>query len=106
MVQNDACLKQGGDGELLLTGALSFASVPQLEGLLEPLQRPGKETVIDLRGVKRSDSAGLALLVEWLRQTRQRGAKLTFRNIPEQMQAMARISQVYGLLNDEAPDAD
>ena len=106
MVQNDASLKQGGDGELLLTGTLSFTSVPQLEGLLEPLQRPDQETVIDLSGVERSDSAGLALLVEWLRQSRQRGARLTFRNIPEQMQAMARISQVHGLLNDEAPDAD
>lgn len=104
MTQNDARLERGADGRLLLSGALSFASVPQLQAQLEPLLGEG-ETVIDLGGVQRSDSAGLALLVEWLRVVRRRGGELVFRNFPEQMKTMAEVSHVYELLNQGNPPA-
>ncbi len=47
---------------------------------------------IDLSHVERSDSAGLALLVEFLRQARQAGKTIRFFNIPAQMLAIARVS--------------
>jgi len=42
--------------------------------------------------VQRSDRAGLALLVEWLREARQTGQSVRFFNMPAQMLAMARVS--------------
>jgi phospholipid transport system transporter-binding protein len=44
--------------------------------------------------VERSDSAGLALLVECLRQAHQSGKSLRFFNIPAQMLAIARVSSL------------
>lgn len=106
MPNSDARLERGEDGRLRLSGTLSFANVPQLQTRLGPLLEAGEDAVLDLSGVQRSDSAGLALLVEWLRQARQRGTRLHFENIPQQMEAMARVSHVYDLLNGAAVAAD
>ncbi len=97
---SEARLERGTDGVLRLSGALSFANVPHLQSQLAPLLAAGGDNVLDLGGVLRSDSAGLALLVEWLRQARQHGVPLRFANIPGQMEAMARVSHVYPLFDD------
>jgi phospholipid transport system transporter-binding protein len=53
---------------------------------------------VDFSGVTEGDSAGLALLIEWLRAARQRGRPIHFQNIPAQINALARISEVGDLL--------
>lgn len=86
-------LEPAGEGRFLLSGTLSFATVPAVwresAGLFAadpPVLR------IDLRGVERSDSAGLALLVEWMREARRHDREIRFVNIPAQMLAIARVS--------------
>jgi phospholipid transport system transporter-binding protein len=54
--------------------------------------------VIDLAGVTASDSAGLALLIEWLSVAKGAGRALRFENIPSQLQQLARLSEVEELL--------
>ncbi len=49
-------------------------------------------------GVGESDSAGLALLIEWLRLARQRAKTIHFANVPAQIEALARISEVEDLI--------
>ena len=90
---SEATLRQGDkEGRLEIQGDLSFASVPMLwEQCLAQLRRHA-ELEIDLSQVHRSDSAGLALLVECLRQARQTGKSIRFFNIPAQMLAIARVS--------------
>jgi len=44
--------------------------------------------------VVRADSAGLALLVEWMRAARRAGRPLRYRAIPPQMLAIARVSSL------------
>ncbi len=44
---------------------------------------------IDLAQVTRTDSAGLALLVEWLREASRRGGRVEFLNPPAQLLALA-----------------
>ena len=56
------------------------------------------EILVDLGGVGASDSAGLALLIEWLRVARQGGQAIRFANVPAQIEALARISEVEDLL--------
>ncbi|MBF6309145.1 STAS domain-containing protein, partial [Nocardia farcinica] len=58
---------------------------------------PG-EVCFDLQAVTRSDSAGLALLVEWMQFARQQDRKLSFRNLPDQLRDIARISGLEDLL--------
>ncbi|HHJ14944.1 MAG TPA: STAS domain-containing protein [Gammaproteobacteria bacterium] len=77
---------------LALSGELGFDSVPGVWAECRGYVRAGGELDVDLAGIERADSAGLALLVEWLRDAEAAGTRLRFLNMPEQMQAMARVS--------------
>jgi phospholipid transport system transporter-binding protein len=84
-------LENAGDGDWRLTGDLVFGSV---SGLLKEVgsRFSGEDTIrIDLAGVTRADSAGLALLVEWLRESERRNKTIHFLNMPEQMRSIARV---------------
>jgi phospholipid transport system transporter-binding protein len=89
---SQATLQQGAKGRLEIHGDLSFESVPGLWNDCRSRLADNSELEIDLSHVQRSDSAGLALLVEWLRQARQTGKTIRFLNIPAQMLAIARVS--------------
>lgn len=98
-------IEVGDEGVLLLSGELSFSSVPGLlresQSLLVDGSRSGsgRSIIMDLQGVSRTDSAGLALLVEWRRSTRHQGASITFLNIPAQMMALAHLSGLVEVLS-------
>lgn len=82
------------NGDCFVTGALDFANVPSL-----PLAVPGDgEVAVDLSGVGRVDSAGVALLLEWVREARAHGRALVFRGMPAQLLAIARVSGVDTIL--------
>jgi len=94
-----ALIESGADGVLSVRGELSFASVTRLLERSRPLLAAAKgQLVIDLAGVDRSDSAGLALLMEWLRMARGLGTNILFRHVPEQMLAIARASDLERLI--------
>ena len=87
------------DGGYRLTGELDFSSVPQIwKGSEGMFASSNVQLLIDLSEVTRADSAGLALLVGWVRQGGKAGTKMVFRNIPEQLLAIARVSGVEGML--------
>lgn len=87
-----AALRTGPDGRLSLEGELSFETVVQLLGEIRRLLDKDTEIRVDLQGVSRADSAGLALLVEWMRIAKELGKSIRFLNIPQQMLAIARVS--------------
>lgn len=53
---------------------------------------------IDLAEVTRTDSAGLALLVEWLRAASRQGGRIEFLNLPPQMLALAEAANLEHVL--------
>ena len=55
---------------------------------------------MNLGEVTRVDSAGLALLLEWLRLARSEGRAMRFTALPDKLLAIARLSGVDGLLTD------
>jgi phospholipid transport system transporter-binding protein len=79
-------------------GAMTFDSVTGL--WREGVGMFSGESVfqIDLAAVTHTDSAGLALLVEWLREATQRGARIEFLNIPDQMLALAGAANLEQVL--------
>ncbi len=85
---------QEDEHTLRISGDLNRETVPdlmlQLQARLQ--QHPGEKIGINLQGVTRSDSAGLALLVECRRLMRLQQGSLYFEDLPEQMQHMAQIS--------------
>jgi len=94
-----AQLVEDDDGNWLLQGELGFASVPSV------LQHAGmnmlgkEQVTVDLRGVTRSDSAGLALLVEWLRESEIAGNTIKFVNVPAQLLSIARVCGLEDILS-------
>lgn len=90
----DARLEAVAAGRLKLVGELSFRSVPELLETSLEMIREVPEITVDLADVERSDSAGVALLVEWMREVRRQGKSITYLNIPSQMLAIARVSSL------------
>ena len=85
-------------GQFSLVGELSFETVPGLVSAGEQLFQSAGEVWLDLSQLERSDSAGLALLVNWLRQARNRQCQLSFQQVPGQLLGLARVSGVDQLL--------
>lgn len=89
-----ADIQQGQNGRLEIIGDLNFDSVAALWRKSNAQFSDREVLEIDLGGVQRSDSAGVALLVEYLRQAHQSGKTARFFNIPDQMLALARVSSL------------
>ena len=92
--QFEAC----GAGAFAVRGELDFGAVEALWRETEERFREQPPLRIDLGGVSRADSAGVALLVEWLREARARGQDLRFVNVPAQMLAIIRVADLEDLL--------
>jgi phospholipid transport system transporter-binding protein len=87
------------DGERsLVKGVLHFTTVTALLRPGSEAIANGRAAVIDLSGVKDSDSSGLALLIEWLSIARAANKTLRYENIPTQLHQLARLSDVEELL--------
>ena len=56
------------------------------------------ETVFDLGGGHAADSSGVALLLAWQRHARDAGQKLTFINVPSNIDALTHLYGLDGLL--------
>ncbi len=87
-----------GEGRLQATGELSFttAAAALHSGLGLLWQKA--DWVIDLAGVTFGDSAGVAVLVEWIAAARNLGGSIRYENVPAQMLAIARIADLDDLL--------
>jgi phospholipid transport system transporter-binding protein len=81
-----------------VSGVLHFTTVTTLLSEGSAAIGNGRAAVIDLAGVKDSDSSGLALLIEWLSIARASSRGLRYENIPAQLQQLARLSEVEELL--------
>ncbi|MGA2776261.1 MAG: STAS domain-containing protein [Steroidobacteraceae bacterium] len=88
---------QGGE-RAAINGALDFASVGPLLTVGTEAIEAGHAAFIDLAGVTKSDSAGLALLLEWMSVARAAKRALRYENVPQQLQQLARLSEVEELL--------
>jgi len=80
-----------GNGNWLLEGELDYHTVPGVLARSAACIRGEGAIQVDLRGVSRADSAGLALLVAWLRNAERAGRSISFVNVPEQLLLIARV---------------
>ena len=108
--ERESRLREVGPGRLALEGPLTLSTVPTLgrQGtrLLKAMQpKAGAAPIrveIDLGGINRSSSAGIALLLDWVDQARRDGINLRFQHWPEALVRIAIFSNVEGLLGIEA----
>jgi phospholipid transport system transporter-binding protein len=87
-----------GGGRFRLAGHLGFDTAHYALSHSHGLFAGRKRIQVDLSGVESTDSAGLALLVEWTGWARREKCKLTFTHVPRQAMALAKISEVDKLL--------
>lgn len=91
-------LKRREDGCFILKGVLSFQTVPVIWRHGMDVFRTAPSLVLDLENVTRSDSAGLALLIEWMRFARSLNKPISYINMPSQMLAIARACSLDNIL--------
>ncbi len=110
---NDFELEDRGEGCFALSGEMTFDTA---ERILKESEDPFEEhsqLEIDLSGVTDSDSAGLALLLEWVTWANHTVREIRFTGMPERITAIAKTTEVDGLLTRgerwagfiEAPEA-
>ena len=91
---------ESGTGRVMVRGELTFATARHARELgmrvLDGLR--GDRIVVDCAGVTRADSAGLAVLLEWLAWGRRRKRAVSLEKLPASLVAIARISEVDELL--------
>jgi phospholipid transport system transporter-binding protein len=94
-----AKLESLGGGRFRVSGVLDATTVGELLKQSNDRFANQDRIEVDLAGVSDGDSSGLALLIEWLRVTKDTQRQIQFANVPGQISALARISEVDDLLS-------
>jgi phospholipid transport system transporter-binding protein len=93
-----ARIERAGEGEYSVVGELSFATVGSLHAQPIAELTAGASVVVHLEPVTRTDSAGLALLLEWTRGARAAGGEVAFSGLPPQLVELIRVCGLDGVL--------
>jgi len=86
------------DHRVYIKGELSFSSVSALLRESDEVFATILPLTIDLSAVELSDSAGLALLVHWIRTAKNQNKAICFHNVPRQLMMIAKASNLDGLI--------
>jgi phospholipid transport system transporter-binding protein len=105
-------LEDQGDGRFALYGRMSFDTAGEILRESEALFEHHTLLTVDLSGVTHTDSAGLALLLEWITWANHTVREIRFEGMPEKIDAIAKTTEVDSLLRRgerwvgfiEAPD--
>jgi len=94
--QEDNILRQGE--ELIVTGKLTQESVMKLLACVDKLLPAAATLKVNLAQVTHCDSASLAFLIQLLRKAKKMHTKLTFIEMPNQMQQLSKVCAIDDLL--------
>ena len=82
-------------GRLVARGALTFETARRARALGRiALRDAGPKLAMDCAAISQSDSAGLAVLLDWLAEARRSGRSLRYEQLPAGLLGLARISAV------------
>lgn len=95
----EARFVDNGNGNWSLEGELGVASVAALLARTAPALKGSGDIEVDLGGVTRADSAGLALLVELMRASSRKGRRIAFNRVPAQLLSIARVCGIETILS-------
>ena len=95
---SDFSLEDRGDGSFALSGEVTFETAEQILQASEEPFEDHTRIEIDLYCVTKSDSAGLALLLEWVTWANHTVREIRFSGMPDRIMAIAKTTEVDGLL--------
>lgn len=87
-----------GEGHFTLNGEMTFETAERILMASEEPFEQHTRIEVDLEGVTRADSAGLALLLEWITWANHTVREIRFLSMPERVLAIARTTEVEQLL--------
>ena len=87
-----------GDGHFAINGEMTFATAEKMLRASEGLFEDHSQIEVDLTEITDSDSAGLALLLEWVTWANHSVREIRFTGMPEKILAIARTTEVEPLL--------
>ena len=87
-----------GAGRFRLEGEVGFGTVMHLLHESRHQFEHEQHVRLDFAGVERINSAGLALVIEWMREAQRDGWTLEIDNPPQELLAVARICDVEDIL--------
>jgi len=85
-------LNKQKNGEIEVSGQLGFPEVSRVLKSSATFFNGQGDLVFDLGAVEKTDSAGLALLVEWVSMANKSAQNISFQRVPKQMLDIARVS--------------
>jgi phospholipid transport system transporter-binding protein len=95
---SDFELAETENGKFALRGKMTFRTAGDiLRASEEPFEKHTRIEV-DLSGVTHTDSAGLALLLEWFTWANHTVREIRFTGVPVKIDAIAKVTEVDGLL--------
>jgi phospholipid transport system transporter-binding protein len=80
--------------QCFITGDLNFSTVETLWKESLPLLAPLCEIKFDFSKVTSVNSAGITLLIEWLKYAKREKKAISFANIPASMMSLAALSGI------------
>lgn len=81
-----------GSDTFAVQGELTFASIDRQSVKSTGFLKTAKNITIDLSQVTNTDSAGLALMIEWIKVARANRTSLKFKGVPNQLLNLAKLS--------------
>ena len=87
-----------GEGRFRVRGVLGFHTAGRVLEESKPLFSEHSVIEVDFSGVERSDSAGLALLIEWVNWAKHYVREISYKNVPAEIRSIAEISEVEWML--------
>jgi phospholipid transport system transporter-binding protein len=87
----DITIETSADGKVNIAGNLTFATVQTLLQKTKKLMLELPKVTLDLQGVTKGDSAGLALLLHWSKQAKKYQHEFNIINMPDQLKKMAAV---------------
>ena len=95
---SNAQITPGKNGEFLVSGIMDFETIPDLWKQSQSMFLTDGAITVDFRQVEHSNSAGLALIIEWIRFAQFKKRRFNLVNLPSQLQEIAKISGIEDIL--------
>jgi phospholipid transport system transporter-binding protein len=97
---NSLDIVQQAPGRYAVSGNLTFSSIDKKTTKSFAFLQGRGTVTLDFSDVSKTDSAGLALIVEWIKYARRKRILLLFENIPGQLLTIAKLSGFEQLLEE------
>ena len=95
---SDFTLEEKEGGKFALSGKMTFGTAGDILSESEEPFEQHTRIEVDLSGVTHTDSAGLALLLEWITWANHTVREIRFTGVPPKLDAIAKVTEVDRLL--------